>query len=75
MTDEFVTKEEFTKFRRILIRHLDKRFGEVFEKMAEYDDAETRVADEAMEKADRAVRLGRRIEKKLNEHMSDHTDV
>jgi hypothetical protein len=66
--DEFVTKEEFKKFKGILLRHLDKRFGEVFEKIAESEDAEAKLADEAIEKAERAQRHARRIEKKLDEH-------
>ena len=70
MSGEFVTNEEFAKFRKTLVRHLDRRFSEVFEKMAEYDDAETKIADEAIEKAERAVRLARRVEKKLTEHIT-----
>lgn len=70
--DEFVTKEEFKKFKSILVRHLDKRFGEVFEKIADAEDAEAKLADEAIAKAERAQRHARRIEKKLNEH--DHED-
>jgi len=66
----YVTIEEFTKFRRALAKHLDRRFGEVYSEIAAGNDAEAKLADEAIEKAERAQRHARRVEKKLNEH--DH---
>ena len=71
LVDLFVTRAEFVRFKRQVVKYLDKRFGEMYEEMHKIDDAESAIADEAIEKAERAQRHARRIEKKLEEHTHD----
>jgi len=72
MADEFLTKAEFIRFKKILVKHLDTKFGEVYQEIAAGNDAETQVADEAVEKAERAQRHARRVDKLLREHIEGH---
>lgn len=69
--EDFITREEFDKFRRAVIKKLkaqDDLISDAFLKISDVDDAQTQMIDEANGHANRAERAVRRIKKALDEH-------
>lgn len=69
MENEFITREEFARFKKAVIsqfKKVDHRIEETWDEIHEIDEAETKVADEAVEKAERAYRLAARVKKQVD---------
>jgi ABC-type transporter Mla subunit MlaD len=65
-----VTQEEFQKFRRAVIKKLaqhDALISDAFQAIAELGEKEDNLVDEALERATRAQRAVRRLERRMKE--------
>jgi hypothetical protein len=69
MEGEFVTVEEFQKFRRAVIKKLkrqDDLISDAFAKIAEVEAHGLEMQDEAVDRAARAERAVRRLKKEVD---------
>jgi len=65
-----VSQEEFTRFKRAVIKKLkaqDALIGDAFSAIAALESKEDEVVDEALDRAMRAQRAVRRLEKRMND--------
>ncbi len=74
---EPVTQDEFLRFKRAVIkkfRKLDDLIGDAFVKASTVEEKEDGLVDEALDRATRAQRAVRRVEKALKQHIEDTVD-
>lgn len=65
-----MTDEEFLKFKRVVIKHikrLDGLVSDCFTQLSEIEAKEDELVDEAIDRATRAQRAIRRLEKRMGE--------
>lgn len=70
MTEEYISKEEYEKFRRAVVKKLKFLEGlidDAFKQMTEVDDRVTGLTDEAIDRSSRAERAVRRLKKQVDE--------
>lgn len=71
---EFVTREEYQKFRRLVIKKLQKLealIGDAYEEIAKSESAESELVDEAIKKAERAQRTANRLKKEFDKEFGE----
>jgi len=70
MEGEFVTQEDFLKFRTAVIKKLKKQdalISDAFQAIGDGDDNARELAEEAVDRASRAQRAVRRLQKSLED--------
>lgn len=71
MDAEPVTREEYDKFRRAVIKklkYLDGLVSDAFQKINDVESTENELIDEAVDRASRAERAVRRLKKEFEDH-------
>lgn len=69
-----VTDEDFLRFKKAVakrLKALDQGVSDIFLQIGILDDGVNQVADEAVEKANRAQRAVRRLKREFDEHEHD----
>jgi hypothetical protein len=70
MTDEPITREEYDKFRRAVIKKLkflEGLISDAFQSISDLESKENELVDEAIARAARAERAVRRLKKEFDE--------
>ena len=78
MPDEYVTKAELERFKVAVVKALKRNaslISDAFVKIGDVEDHENQLVDEALERATRAQRAVRRIERRMKVIEENQPDV